>query len=112
MTDDHNRITLEEDGRLLAEATLSDVDEAGRLQAQVHVEAGHLPAGTRLAMAEAIHERVQSSNAEHLTAAVPLGDGELIEGIRRPLTDVTLRAAGVTSLIDGDVPPSETPPGN
>jgi hypothetical protein len=112
MTDDQNRITLEEDGRLLAEATLSDVDESGRLQAQVHVEAGHLPPGTRSAMAEAIHERVQSSSAEHLTAAVPLGDGELIDGIRRPLTDVTLRAAGVTSLIDGDVAPSDPPPGD
>ena len=110
MTDDQNRITLEEDGRLLAEATLSEVDEAGRLQAQVHVEAGHLPPGTRQAMADALHERVQSTSAAHLTAAVPLGDGELIDGIRRPLTDVTLRAAGVTSLIDGDLPQGDPPP--
>ena len=110
MTDDQNRISLEKDGRLLAEATLSDVDPDGRLKAQVHVEAGHLPPGTRTAMAEAIHERVQSSSAEHLTAAVPLGDGELIDGLARPLSDVTLRAAGATSLIDGDVPHEETPP--
>ena len=109
MSDDQIRISLEEDGRLLAEATLSEVDPTGRVQAQVHVEPGHLPPGTRQAMAEALHERVQSTDAEHLTAAVPLGDGELIDGIRRPLTDVNLRAAGATSLIEGDLPHGDRP---
>ena len=100
---DQNRILLEDGGHLLAEARLSDVDPEGRVQAQVHVEPGDLPPGTRHTMADKVHDHLLTHDARHLHAAVPLGDCELIEGMTGHLSDVTLRAAGASSLIDGDV---------
>ncbi len=98
-----NRIVLEEDGHLLAEARLSDVDPEGQVKAQVHVEPGDLPPGTRHTMADKVHDHLLAHDARHLHAAVPLGDCELIEGMTEHLSEVTLRAAGASSLIDGDV---------
>jgi hypothetical protein len=99
------QINVEEDGRVLAQATVSVVDESSEARAQVHMEPGHLPVGTRQRMADAVHEAVTEENAQRLTATVPLGDAELVEGIRGHLSDVELRAAGATSIIEGEVKP-------
>jgi hypothetical protein len=54
-------------------------------------------------MADAIHETVINDHADRLTASVPLGDAELVDGIRQHLDDPELRAAGATSIIEGDI---------
>ena len=98
-------ITVEENGQVLAQATVSVSDDS-EAQAQVHVAPGHLPVGTRQRMADAVHESVVEDNAQHLTATVPLGDAELVQGMRGHLNNVELRAAGSTSIIRGDIKPS------
>jgi hypothetical protein len=70
---------------------------------QVHVAPGHLPVGPRQKVADAVHEAVTEGHARHLTATVPCGDAELVEGIRQHLDDVELRAAGATCIIEGDI---------
>jgi hypothetical protein len=102
MTDD-NRIVLEQDGQLLAQATLSDVGPDGQVQAAVHVEPGQLPVGTRRELADQVHEHLVTAEADHLSAAVPLGDAELIDRMQDHLSDVSLRAAGASSMVEGDV---------
>jgi ribulose-5-phosphate 4-epimerase/fuculose-1-phosphate aldolase len=99
------QISVEEGGRVLAEATVSVADENGQASAQVHVASGHLPVGTRQKVADAVHEAVVAEHTQRLTATVPLGDAELVEGIRSHLDDVQLRAAGATSILEGDVKP-------
>lgn|SRR3954451_7120220 len=105
MTED-KRITVEEDGQLLAQATVSPPDENNQVRAQVHVAAGHLPIDTRRKLADAVCDAVTEDNAERLTATVPVGDAELVERMRDHLSDVELRAAGATSIIKGEIRPS------
>ncbi len=104
MTEDR-RITVEEDGQLLAQATVSPPDENNQVRAQVHVAAGHLPVDTRRKLADAVCDAVTEDNAERLTATVPVGDAELVQRMRDHLSDVELRAAGATSIIEGEIRP-------
>jgi hypothetical protein len=100
---DKRQITVDENGEVLAEATISAPDENNDARAEVTVAPGHHPIGTRQKMADAVHEAVCDDNAGHLTATVPQGDAELVDGIRGHLSDVELRAAGATSIIQGNV---------
>ena len=100
MTDEQH-ISVEEDGQVVARATVS-VSNSEAL-ASVNVSSGHVPVGTRKKVVDAVHETVLNEEAEHLTASVPLGDAELVEGMRSHLDDVRLRAAGATSIISGTV---------
>lgn len=99
------QIVFEQDGQVLAQATVSTADEHGASRAQVHMASGHIPVGTRQKVVDAVHEAVTEENAKRLTATVPCGDAELVEGIRYHLDHVELRAAGATSIIKGDVKP-------
>jgi hypothetical protein len=99
---DDRQITVEDEGAVVAQASVS-VSDGHVAHAQVHVASGHLPVGTRQKMVDAVHEAVCEDDGRHLTASVPLGDAELVQGLTDHLDDVTLRAAGATSIIDGDV---------
>jgi hypothetical protein len=99
------QIAFEQDGQVLAQATVSAADHEGASHAQVHMASGQLPVGTRQKVADAVHEAVVEEHATRLTATVPCGDAELVEGIGHHLDHVELRAAGATSIIRGDVRP-------
>jgi hypothetical protein len=105
---DERQISIEEQGRVVSHATVSAPDENKEATAQVHVESGQLPPGTRRRMADAIHEAVTEDQAEHLTAAVPRGDAELVEGLAEHLSDAELRSAGATSIVRGHVKPGSS----
>ena len=100
MTDDKH-VSINVHGETVAEATISPPDDDGQARVDVHTESGHLPVGARKRMADAIHEAVTEDEADRISATVPLGDAELVEGIREHLVDVELRAAGATSIIEG-----------
>ncbi|GAA1833900.1 hypothetical protein ACFFOM_10490 [Microlunatus capsulatus] len=100
MTDD-KQIKVEVDGTVVAEATVTTTD--ARARAQVHVEPGHLPTGTRQQVAAAVHESAVSDGAEHLSAALPRGDAELVTEMREHLDHPELRSAGASSILEGDV---------
>ena len=102
---DTKQVSVEENGEIVAQATVSAPDAHHAARAQVSVAPGHLPAGTRQKVADAVYQAVTDDNAGHLTAAVPQGDAELIAGICNHLSDVELRAAGATCIIEGDVKP-------
>lgn len=102
MTEDRH-ISISAHGESLLMATISSPDAVGEARVDVHAESGHLPAGARQRMADAIHEAVTEDDAERVSATVPLGDAELVEGICDHLHDVDLRAAGATSIIEGVV---------
>ncbi len=103
---DEKHITVEGNGQILSRATVSPANENNEALAQVQVAPGHLPAGTHQRMADALHDAVTEDNAEHLTACVPRGEAELVEGIRGHLSDVELRSAGATTIIEGEVKPA------
>lgn len=102
MVDDRH-VSINAHGETLVEATISPPDGDGEARVDVHTGSGHLPVGARQRMADAIHEVVTEGQAERVSVTIPLGDAELVEGIRGHLNDVVLRAAGATSIIEGDV---------
>ncbi|GAA3696935.1 hypothetical protein GCM10022204_11070 [Microlunatus aurantiacus] len=103
---DSKKIHVEVDGQVLAQATIATDDEDLHSRAQVTMAPGHRPVGAGQTTADAVHEAVCEDEAVHLTATVPRGEAELIDGLRSHLTDVDLRAAGATSIIEGDITPS------
>lgn len=99
------KIHVEVDGAVLAEATIATDDQDLHSRAQVTMAPGHRPVGAGQTAADAVHHAVCEDDAVHLTATVPRGEAELVDGLRSHLTDVELRAAGSTSIIEGDVRP-------
>lgn len=97
------KIQVEVDGAVLAEATIATDDQDRHSRAQVTMAPGHRPVGAGQTTADAVHHAVCEDEAVHLTASVPRGEGELVDGLRSHLTDVELRAAGSTSIVEGDV---------
>jgi len=102
MSDAAQHITIEDDGRLLAEADVRATNEA--VQAELRVEAGHLPPGTRTRLVDAV---LDISNAEPgipLNATLPAGDAEMLQRMRERCTTVTTRAAGATCQVETHTP--------
>ena len=102
---DQRKITVEDGGEVVAHATVVTPDGTGEALAEVSMAPGHLPIGTRQKVADAVHEAVVADHASHLTASVPQGDAELVDRIRDRLSDVHVRSAGASSIIEGDIDP-------
>jgi hypothetical protein len=96
---DHPTIHIEADGRTLASAELHPTDEPGLVHSDLHVESGHLPAGTRTRLIDAVLEHPEVEEADRLLATMPLGDTEMLDRVRERCDDVDARAAGATKLV-------------
>jgi hypothetical protein len=100
---DARQIQIEVDGHIVAAAGVSQTDDAEVVRAAMHVESGHLPAGSRTKLVDAVLEDPQVSAASHLAASVPTGDTELLDRIRERARSVDIRAAGATALVEADL---------
>ena len=96
-------ITVEEDGRVLAAATVDSDAEQQSVHADLHVEAGHLPAGTRTRLVDAVLDQ-STAPGTHLDATLPAGDGEILDRLRERCDDVQARFAGASTLATATVP--------
>jgi hypothetical protein len=97
-------ITVEKDGRVLAEATVHFDSEQHSVHADLHVEAGHLPVDTRTRLVDAVLNQPAATAGTHLDATLPAGDSEILERLRERCDDVHARAAGATTLATATVP--------
>ena len=100
---DRPRIAVEdEDGRCVAAA---DVEVVGRsvVRASLHVEAGHLPRGTRTRLVDAVLDTPEVSSCQHVQVALPLGDTEILDRVRERCDPEEVRAAGATCLVEADL---------
>jgi hypothetical protein len=111
MTRSHDdyKIEIEVDGHLAALAQVSRTSDPAVIRAALHVESGHLPAGTRTRLVDAVLDDPDVSGASHLAASTPTGDGELLDRIRERARSVTVRTAGATNLVDADLLPARRP---
>jgi hypothetical protein len=99
--DDMSRVLVEDDGRQIARV---DVSEDGPVvDLRFSVNQGHLPAGTRGLLVEAAFDLPALKEPRLVHATLPLGDVDLLAGLRRHCTHVDARAAGATCLVDADV---------
>ena len=103
MSSKPEHITVEEDGRVLAEATVQSDDEHRSVHADLHVEAGHLPVGTRTRLVDAVLDQATAPGT-HLDATLPAGDGEILDRLRERCDDVQARSAGASTLATATVP--------
>ena len=94
-------ISVEEDGRVLAEADIHSDAQHRSVHADLHVEAGHLPIGTRSRLVDAVLD--QSAAGSHLDATLPAGDGEILDRLRERCDDVQARSAGASTLATATV---------
>ena len=74
------------------------------VRASVHAQSGHLPAGSRTNLIDAILELPEVQASGHLEVTVPLGDAESIQRLGQRTYRMTTRAAGASVLIDADLP--------
>jgi hypothetical protein len=91
------------DGRHVAAADIEVVD-LSEARASLHVESGHLPAGTRTRLVDAVLDTPEVSSCEHVQVALPLGETEILDRVRERCDTREVRAAGATCLVEADLP--------
>jgi hypothetical protein len=109
-SDDHE-VRIDVDGQMVAAAEVSRTDDPDVVRSAMHVESGHLPAGSRTKLVDAVLEDPQVSAASHLAASVPTGDTELLDRIRERARSVDVRAAGATALVEAELNRDQKDPG-
>jgi hypothetical protein len=100
---DRPTILIELDGHTLATAEVHRTDVAGLVHTDLHVESGHLPAGTGARLVDAVLAHPDVDHAERLLATMPLGDVEMLERVRERCEQVQAHAAGATKLVEARV---------
>ena len=80
MPSNFQHITIEDDGRVLAEADVRA--EPDVVRASLRVEAGHLPPGTRARLVDAVLAIPDAQPGTRLVVTRPAGDAEILERIR------------------------------
>jgi hypothetical protein len=98
----------DEEGRQVGVADIEVVDDSV-VRASLHVEAGHLPPGTRARLVDAVLDAPEVSSRRHVQVAVPLGDSEMLDRVRERSDIDEARAAGASCLIDAELPEPGTP---
>ena len=98
------RIVIDgDDGSTLAVATI-DVIDLDVVRAALHVTPGHLPAGTRTRLVDAVLADPDVRSRRQVQVTLPLGDTEILDRLRERGVLTTFRAAGSTCLVEADLP--------
>jgi hypothetical protein len=106
------QVEVAEHGEVVAVADIEPTDEQGVVRASLHAQAGHLPAGARTRLVDAVLDHPQTQDSNRLEATLPLGDAETLDRLRERCDDVQARPAGASCLVDAAlradaaVPPS------
>jgi hypothetical protein len=100
---DRPTILIEMNGHTLATAEVHRTDVAGLVHTDLHVEAGHLPAGTRARLVDAVLAHPEVDHADRMLATMPMGDVEMLERVRQRCDEVQAHAAGATTLVEARV---------
>ena len=87
------------DGRRLASAEI-DLADRSTVRAAMHIEAGHLPPGTRARLVDAVLDTPEVAARRRVQVTLPLGDSEILERIRERCDKTEARAAGATCLVE------------
>jgi len=90
-----------ENGRPLAGA---DIElDGSTARAALYVEAGHLPAGTRTRLVDAVFSTPQIYTCQQVQVTLPVGDTEILDRVRQLYPTGQTRTAGTTCMFDADL---------
>lgn len=96
-----------------AEAEIETSQDGKHAAVSIPGTTGHHEPGERAAAARQSLSDDRLDAAEHVTAAVPRGDSEALDEVRRQLHTDDTRAAGATVMVEGSKQPpdaAEEPP--
>ena len=96
-------VTVEEDGHVVAEASVRIHAQDRSVQADLHLEAGHLPVGIRTRLVDAVLDRTAAAPGTRLDVTLPAGDGEILDRLRERCDALQTRPAGASCLATGSV---------
>ena len=109
MSGTHQHITLTDDHQMiLAQATIRSATHCPSIHADLHVEAGHLPIGTRTRLVDAVLDLTAAEPGTHLQVTLPAGDGEILDRLRERCDDLHIRSAGASCLVSGTLQQENT----
>jgi hypothetical protein len=95
-------IINDDEGRRIASADIEVLEKATRMS--LRVEAGHVPAGTRERLVDAVLDSAEVSASRQIEAAIPIGDTDMLHRIQERCDATQSRAAGASCLIDAEIP--------
>jgi hypothetical protein len=96
-----SRVLVETEGRQVAAADV--IEDGPVVRLAFGVDRGHLPVQVRHRLVDAVFELPVMRTGRAVQAAIPLGDVDLLGGIRAHCQHMEARAAGSTCLVDGVV---------
>lgn len=99
-------IVIEDDGRLLAEATVEAHPHL--VEAWLRVEAAPTPPGASSRLVDAVLDLLHVPAGTALEMTFPAGAAEMLEQIRSRCPDVTTRVAGVSCRLYTTCPTAGT----
>ena len=91
-----------------AEVTTSG-GAGGTARTSMHAASGHVTPGRRAALVDAVMDLPEVQASARLEAAVPIGDGESLERLRKRTEDTATRPVGSTALVDAGIPSVSRP---
>src|SRR6266496_4574619 len=89
-----SRVLVETEGRLVAAADV--VEDGAVVRLQFGVDRGHLPVQVRHTLVDAVFDLPALQTSRAVQAAIPLGDVDLLGGLRAHCLHIEARAAGST----------------
>jgi hypothetical protein len=92
----------DDDGRRLAAAEI-DLADRSTARAALHIEAGHIPPGTRARLVDAVLDNPEVAARRRVQVSLPLGDSEILQRVRERCDETEARAAGATCLVEADI---------
>ena len=102
----HHHLEIKDGGETVAAADVTTPPEAeGTAQASLRAAPGHIPPGRRATLVDAVMDLPAVQESSRLEAALPLGDSETLGRLRERSENSTTRPAGVSALLDADIPP-------
>ena len=93
-----SRVSIESGGRPVAAADI--VDDGTVVLLRFRVDGGHLPVHVRYQLMQAVFDMPVLQTRRTVQASLPLGDVDLLAGLRTHCAEVDTRAAGSTCLVD------------
>jgi hypothetical protein len=102
-------VEVAEDGEVVAFALVEPLEDRAVVRAALHARAGHLPAGTRSRLVDAVLDLPEITESHRLEATLPIGDTESLERLRERCEEVQTRPAGASCLLDAVLPAYDLP---
>src|SRR5215211_7469673 len=104
MSNSSQHLTVHDADHLVAEAMVTSDADLQTVHADLHVEAGHLPPGTRSRLVDAVLDQASAKPGTQLNVTLPAGDSEILDRLHERVDDLRTRPAGASCLATGTTP--------